>query len=100
MEISLEQALDVLRSNAKTLRARGVAHAAVFGSVARREARPDSDVDILIEIDEERAIGLFDYAELCEDIADLFPVRVDVANSRKLKPLLRDSILRDCVDAF
>ncbi|HEY1613693.1 MAG TPA: nucleotidyltransferase domain-containing protein [Rhizomicrobium sp.] len=89
-----------MRRNAKTLRARGVARAAVFGSVARREAHADSDVDILIEIDRERAIGLFDYAELCEDIANLFPVRVDVVNSRKLKPLLRDSILRDCIDAF
>ncbi len=100
MGFSLEQALDVLIEHAGALRARGIAHAAVFGSVARGSARPDSDLDILIEVDPERRIGLFEYAELCEDIAKLFPVSVDIANSHRLKPLLRDSILRNRVDAF
>lgn len=100
MGISLEQALEVLHRHADALRARGIAHAAVFGSVARGAARPDSDVDILIEMNPEQPVGLFEYAELCEDIAKLFPVSVDIANSRKLKPMLRESILRDRIDAF
>ena len=100
MTVSLEQALDVLHRHADALRARGLLHAGVFGSVARGEARPDSDLDILIEVDPKRRVGLFEYAELCEDIAGLFPVTVDIANSRRLKPILLESILRDCVDAF
>jgi predicted nucleotidyltransferase len=100
MRVSLEEALNVLQSNADALRARGIVHAAIFGSLARRDARSDSDVDILIEMDRERRIGLFEYAELCEDIAGLFPAPVDVANLRMLKPLLRDSVLRARVDAF
>jgi predicted nucleotidyltransferase len=45
-----QEILDRLRENEAALRAQGVAHAALFGSVARREARPDSDIDIMVEI--------------------------------------------------
>jgi hypothetical protein len=43
------------------LRARGVTHAALFGSRARGDAREDSDTDIMIEIDPEARIGVWDY---------------------------------------
>jgi hypothetical protein len=49
MNVTLEQVVGILRSNADVLRARGILHAAVFGSVARGEARPESDIDILVE---------------------------------------------------
>jgi len=100
MAITLEKALAILRAKEPELRARGVLHAAIFGSVARGEARPESDVDVLIEIDAERRIGLFGYASLCEDIRDLFASRVDVVNARSIKPRLRDPILGEAVYAF
>ncbi len=46
--------------------------AALFGSVARGENRSDSDIDIMIEIEPEAPIGVFEYAELKEFIANLF----------------------------
>jgi hypothetical protein len=100
MAITLEKALATLRANEATLRAKGVLHAAIFGSVARGEARSDSDVDVLIEIDGASHIGLFGYASLCEDVRELFASRVDVVNARSIKPLLRDSILGEAVYAF
>jgi uncharacterized protein len=50
-----------LKDNEAALRARGVVHAALFGSWARGENRPDSDIDIMIEIDSDAHIGVFDY---------------------------------------
>jgi predicted nucleotidyltransferase len=78
----------------------GVSHAAVFGSVARGEARADSDIDVLVELDRERPLGIFEYARLKIDISELLNGAGDVVNRRTLKPLLRDTILRDAVHAF
>jgi hypothetical protein len=46
------------------LRARGISHAAVFGSRARGDDRPDSDIDIMIEIDLAAPIGVYEYVAL------------------------------------
>lgn len=77
-----------------------MSHAAVFGSVARGEARADSDIDVLVELDRERPLGIFEYARLKIDISELLNGAGDVVNRRTLKPLLRDTILRDAVHAF
>ena len=82
------------------LRARGVAHAALFGSVARGDDRPDSDIDIMVEIAPDARIGLFQYAGIVHYLEDLFPARVDVANREGLKPLVRPSAERDALYAF
>jgi hypothetical protein len=55
--MNVEIALATLRRHQNDLRARGIIHAAVFGSVARRDNRPDSDIDILFEF-EPNARGL------------------------------------------
>src|SRR5436309_3287322 len=73
-----QEALETLRRSEQALRARGVRRAALFGSVVRGENRPDSDIDILVEIDPEAHITLFDYVGLKEYIADLFDGPVDV----------------------
>lgn len=100
MAATLDEALGRLRAHADELRERGVLHAAVFGSVARGEAREDSDVDVLIELDPDHPMGLFEYSGLCMYIEDLFNGNADVANRRTLRHFLRDDILRDAVNAF
>src|SRR6266545_4420600 len=97
---SLDTVLDTLRTHEGELRRLGLSHAAVFGSVARGEAKTDSDVDVLVELDLNRPIGVFEYARLKLYINEILEGAGDVVNRRTLKPLLRDSILRDAVDAF
>jgi hypothetical protein len=72
----------------------------VFGSVARGEARVDSDVDVLVELDQDRPLGIFEYARLKIYINEILDGAGDVANRGTIEPLLRDSILRDAVHAF
>ena len=94
------KALETLRRSERALRERGVRHAALFGSVARGNHRPDSDLDIMIEIDPAARITVFDYVELKEYIAGLFEESVDVVNRESLKSHIRPAALADAIYAF
>jgi uncharacterized protein len=98
--IDREEIIATLRAHQAELRRRGVRHAALFGSIARGEGKRASDVDILIELDPQAPIGLFEYVGITQYLADLFPVRVDVANRSSLKPLVRPSVERDALYGF
>ena len=77
-----------------------MAHAALLGSRARGDARPDSDTDILIEIDPAARIGVYEYVGLKEYIASLFDGPVDVVNREGLKPYVRPAVTADAIYAF
>lgn len=68
---------------------------AVFGSAARGETRPDSDIDLLVEFLPEAQVGLLEHAGLMLDLSELLGRRVDLVSKRGLKPLIRDSIIRE-----
>jgi predicted nucleotidyltransferase len=97
MPASLNEALTILRANEAGLRKLGAEHAAVFGSVARGEAGPESDVDVLVDLSPD--LDLFAYSRLRIHIGELLN-GADVVNRTGLKPLLRDNILRDAINAF
>jgi predicted nucleotidyltransferase len=94
------EALETLRRSEPYLRARGVRRAAVFGSVARGDSRPGSDIDIMVEIDPEAHLTVFDYAGLKDYIASLFDGPVDVVNRDGLKPYIRPAATADAIYAF
>jgi uncharacterized protein len=99
-DMNIQDAIATLRRYEKALRARGIRHAAVFGSVARNENRLDSDVDIVIDIDPETRMTVFDYVGLKEYIAGLFDGPVDVVSRQGLKPHVRPAVTADAIDAF
>ncbi len=95
-----QEAITILRQHADTLRAKGVRHAALFGSIARGDNRPDSDIDILVEFDPAARVTIFDYVGLKSYIASLFDGPVDVVDREALKPHLRRPSVQDAVYAF
>ena len=66
----------------------------------KRLGRKQSDIDILVEIAPDAPVGLFEYVAITQYLADLFPVRVEVADRSTLKPLVRPSAEREAVYAF
>jgi uncharacterized protein len=92
--------IDRLRENERALRARGVIHAALFGSRARGDNGPDSDIDIMIDIEPEAHVSVYDYVGLKDYIASLFEGPVDVVNREGLKSYVRPAATTDAVYAF
>jgi len=93
-------ALATLRQHESELRARGVEHAAVFGSVARGDHRPGSDLDIMIDVAPEARLTVYGYVGLKDYIAGLFDGPVDVVTRDALKPYVRPAATTDAIPAF
>jgi uncharacterized protein len=98
--VNSQEILARLRENETALRARGVSHAALFGSRARGDNRSDSDIDIMIEFDPAARVTVFNYAGLKDYIASLFDGPVDVVNREGLKPYVRPAATSDAIYAF
>lgn len=73
----------------------GARNVRIFGSIARREARPDSDIDFLVEMEPGRS--LFDLGGMLYDLQELLGVEVDVVTEKGLRARLREQVLREAV---
>jgi uncharacterized protein len=67
----------------------------VFGSLARGEAGPESDIDILVKLDPGRS--LLDIVAIKQDLEDLLRCEVDVVTEAAISPYIRDEVLRGAV---
>jgi uncharacterized protein len=95
-----DEIIRTLKEREAELRAQGVTHAAVFGSFARNEQTPDSDIDILVDLDPAVVATIFDYAGLKDYVSGLFQGSVDVIDRQALKPRLRPRAVADAIYAF
>lgn len=73
----------------------GAYNVRLFGSVARGDDQPDSDLDLLVEMEPGRS--LLDHIALKQDLEDLLGREVDVVTEASLHPRLRDRVLREAV---
>jgi predicted nucleotidyltransferase len=97
---SLSDVLRRLRDRKDEWRRRGVAKLWVFGSVVRGDARPDSDVDVVVEFDPAARVTLTGFARLRQDLEDTLGLPVDLAEWRTLKPRVRETAEHDAVAVF
>ncbi len=100
MKMDRERIIATLRANQADLERQGVRHAALFGSMARGDNGSGSDIDILIDLDEEAVTDLFAYAGIKRRIAGLFDGSVDVVDRAALKPWVKDASAADAIYAF
>ena len=89
-----------IRSQEAELRRRGIRHLSLFGSVARGEARADSDIDIAIEIEPGRTFSLIRMEEARLLLEDALERPVDLGEADSFRPTVRAAFERDRVTVF
>jgi predicted nucleotidyltransferase len=82
---------DILRIASKY----GARNVRIFGSMARGEAKEDSDIDFLVDMEPGRS--LFDLGGLLMDLQNLLAQKVDVVTEKGLRPRIRDRILKEAL---
>ena len=95
-----DDAIHILKQAEPELRARGVTSLALFGSTARDEAGPESDVDVLVELDKRRRITLFDLSEIKFFATDVLGQPADVALRQSVRAGYRNGIEADALPIF
>ena len=83
----------VKQSIVPILRHYGASKAALFGSVVRGQMQPDSDIDILVQLDSD--ISLLEFVGLKLELEEALNKKVDLVEYDTIKPLLRESILKE-----
>lgn len=92
-----DDVLTILRAHRDDLQRFGVVNLTLFGSVARDQAGPQSDVDLLVEL--RRPAGYFTLARLQEYLEHLLGARVDLLTPGALNETLREHIAHESVRA-
>jgi len=88
-----------LRAHEADLHQVGVARLYLFGSVARQEARPDSDVDLFFDTDNPR-FSLIELVDVQDRVSDILGTGTDVMTRASLHPMLRDRIEAEALRVF
>lgn len=100
MDTDKGHVIQTLRADEPELRAAGVMHLSIFGSVARDEALASSDVDLMAEFDSKRKMTLLDMVELGSRLSDILKVKVDLTPAKTMKARVRERAALEAVLAF
>jgi len=95
-----EVILATLRKHAPELRAAGLIHLRIFGSVARGDASPQSDIDLLADFEESRPVTLVTMGSLQSRLADLLGAKVDLSSTDWMRDSVRNQALEEALLAF
>jgi predicted nucleotidyltransferase len=90
-----DQVAERLAGHAQELRSLGMRSLELFGSVARGDARPESDVDLLVEFDE--VPGFVGYLRLRNRLQEILGRPVDLVMASGLRPRIRERVLREAL---
>lgn len=97
---SKERILTDLRALERPLRERGLTSLALFGSFARDEALPNSDIDVLVDIAPDVRFSLVDLVAVKDFLEDRLKRSVDVVTKNGLEPSIRERVLREAETVF
>ncbi len=92
--------IETLRAHEPELKAAGIVHLRLFGSVARGDSSATSDVDLIADLDPAQRFTLLTMVNLENRLADLLGVKVDLAPSASLKETVHQHAVRESVLAF
>jgi predicted nucleotidyltransferase len=95
-----DRVLATLRAHEHELKAAGLLRLSVFGSTARGDRRPDSDIDLLAAFDDSMRISLLDVAGFEIKLSELLGYPVDLVEEGTLKPRVQESVNSEAVRAF
>ncbi len=94
------EVISILRAHEAELKAAGVAHLSLFGSTARGEQRPDSDVDLLAEFEPGRRLSLMKLSRIRLNLCDYLGTEVDLSSPSWLKRGVSEQALSEAIDVF
>lgn len=89
-----------LRRHEMELRQAGIQHLGLFGSVARGEAAPETDVDLMLTFEPKAKIGLIEFTGLCRRMEEILKRPVVLVQEKSLKDYLRPQAMKDRVEVF
>jgi predicted nucleotidyltransferase len=95
--LTRDEVVEKIRAHYDELQRFGVQSISVFGSVARGEAGPESDVDLLVDL--RRGVTLFGFIDLRDYLQELLGVPVDLTTTDALREQIRDTVLAEAVRA-